>query len=150
MPYEILNKKFRSGQKNIDREVSRVQQASSEVEECLQDQKSPSVQQVSLALDNMVEKLCFLKRKVINVLSVINRSVCLLALLCRSHILCTVRLKTWWAWWVWKPKIRSLRSYLRVYSYIVLKLCPDHTLKTSMQRTTKLGQLMHLIAEHCW
>lgn len=72
MPYEILNKKFRSGQKNIDREVSRVQQASSEVEECLQDQKSPSVQQVSLALDNMVEKLCFLKRKVINVLSIIN------------------------------------------------------------------------------
>ncbi|XP_048744927.1 E3 ubiquitin-protein transferase MAEA-like isoform X1 [Ostrea edulis] len=63
VPYEILNKKFRSGQKNIDREVSHVQQASGEVEECLQDQNSPSIQQVSLALDNMVEKLCFLKRK---------------------------------------------------------------------------------------
>ena len=64
VPYEILNKKFRSGQKNIDREVSHVQQASSEVEQCMQDQKAPSVQHVSLVLDNMVEKLCFLKRKV--------------------------------------------------------------------------------------
>ena len=63
MPYEILNKKFRAAQKTVDREVSHVQLAGSDVEACLQ-QKSPTIGDVSKAIDNMVEKLCLLKRKV--------------------------------------------------------------------------------------
>lgn len=37
VPYEILNKKFRTAQKTLDREVSHVQQGVNELEKCLQE-----------------------------------------------------------------------------------------------------------------
>ena len=62
MPYEILNKKFRLAQKNIDREVSHVTSAANELDKCLQ--KSSTVGEVTTVLNGMVEKLSLLKRKV--------------------------------------------------------------------------------------
>ncbi|KAL5022038.1 hypothetical protein ScPMuIL_001193 [Solemya velum] len=62
VPYELLNKKFRSAQKNIDREVSKVQGAGNDLETCLQ-QNTVTVGEVTKALDSVVEKLTFLKRK---------------------------------------------------------------------------------------
>jgi macrophage erythroblast attacher len=35
VPYEILNKKFRAAQKNIDREVSHVQAHTNDLESCI-------------------------------------------------------------------------------------------------------------------
>lgn len=64
MPYEILNKKFRLAQKNIDREVQRVQAATSELEKCLQ--RSATIAEVTQVLDGMTEKLMMMKRKVIH------------------------------------------------------------------------------------
>lgn len=64
VPYEILNKKFRVAQKNIDREVTRVQSSAEELEKCLLG--SPSSSEVSTVLGGMVEKLTILKRKVAN------------------------------------------------------------------------------------
>ncbi|XP_052098641.1 E3 ubiquitin-protein transferase MAEA-like [Mytilus californianus] len=61
VPYEILNKKFRSAQKTIDREISHVHTASSDIESCLEEKKK--IKDVSRVIDNMVEKLCLLKRK---------------------------------------------------------------------------------------
>ena len=63
VPYELLNKKFRSAQKTIDREVSKAQSAGSDLEACLQNQ-DVTIGEVTKVLDNMVEKLKFLKRKV--------------------------------------------------------------------------------------
>ncbi len=62
VPYEILNKKFRQAQKNIDREVSHVTSAATELDNCLQ--KSCTVGEVNGVLNGMVEKLSLLKRKV--------------------------------------------------------------------------------------
>ena len=62
MPYEILNKKFRTAQKNVDREISHVSTVTNELEKCLQ--QSPIVGEVSKVLDGVVEKLSLLKRKV--------------------------------------------------------------------------------------
>ena len=62
MPYEILNKKFRLAQKNIDREVSHVTSAANDLDKCLQ--KSSTVGEVTTVLNGMVEKLSLLKRKV--------------------------------------------------------------------------------------
>ncbi|XP_059489657.1 E3 ubiquitin-protein transferase MAEA isoform X2 [Neocloeon triangulifer] len=62
VPYEILNKKFRAAQKQLDREVSHVQVATSELEKGL---KSENVdpQEISRILGGMVERLQVLKRK---------------------------------------------------------------------------------------
>lgn len=65
MPYELLNKKFRTAQKAIDREISKVQGAGGELEECLQ-KPQVTIGEVTKALDSMVEKLKLLKRKVRN------------------------------------------------------------------------------------
>ncbi|XP_050399540.1 E3 ubiquitin-protein transferase MAEA [Patella vulgata] len=62
VPYEVLNKRFRAAQKNIDREVSHVQNAGNDFEKCLQ-KSSVSVGEVTQAIGNMVEKLSILKRK---------------------------------------------------------------------------------------
>ncbi|ESO95172.1 hypothetical protein LOTGIDRAFT_117625 [Lottia gigantea] len=62
VPYEVLNKKFRTAQKNIDREVSHVQSSGNEFEKCLQ-KPTVSVGDVTQAIGNMVEKLTILKRK---------------------------------------------------------------------------------------
>lgn len=61
VPYEILNKRFRLAQKNIDREVQRVQAATSELEKCLQ--RSATIAEVTQVLDGMTEKLMMMKRK---------------------------------------------------------------------------------------
>ena len=63
VPYELLNKKFRAAQKCIDREVTKVQGAGTDLETCLQ-QPEMVISEVTEALDNMVEKLKMLKRKV--------------------------------------------------------------------------------------
>ena len=63
MPYEVLNKRFRSAQKNIDREVSHVQATMSDMDKCLQNQPV-TVREMSKVLDGVVEKLNILKRKV--------------------------------------------------------------------------------------
>ena len=65
VPYEILNKKFRLAQKNIDREVSHVQNATNDLDKCLQ--RTTTVGEVTNVLNGMVEKLSLLKRKVRNV-----------------------------------------------------------------------------------
>jgi macrophage erythroblast attacher len=63
VPYELLNKKFRSAQKTIDREISKVHAAGGELGSCLQ-KPEVTIGEVTKALDNMVEKLKLLKRKV--------------------------------------------------------------------------------------
>lgn len=63
VPYELLNKKFRSAQKQIDREVAHVTSAVSELERGL---SSNSIQATDITklLGGMVQKLQVLKRKV--------------------------------------------------------------------------------------
>ena len=67
MPYELLNKKFRIAQKNVDREVAQVQSSASQLENRLQ--RSATIGDVSRVLNGMVERLTIMKRKVITVLS---------------------------------------------------------------------------------
>lgn len=63
VPYEVLNKKFRAAQKNIDREIAHVQTAANDLEKCFHSGRV-TVGEVSTALDTVVEKLSLLKRKV--------------------------------------------------------------------------------------
>lgn len=63
MPYEILNKKFRAAQKQLDREVSHVQTAALDVERGISSD-SCSAADINKLLGGMVEKLQVLKRKV--------------------------------------------------------------------------------------
>ncbi|KFM83088.1 Macrophage erythroblast attacher, partial [Stegodyphus mimosarum] len=65
VPYEVLNKKFRTAQKTIDREVSHVQNAASELEKGLL-KKSPVVGEINALLGGVVEKLNILKRKLVS------------------------------------------------------------------------------------
>ena len=63
VPYEVLNKKFRAGQKTVDREVSHVQNSISELEKSLF--KTPvQVDQICSLIGVTVEKLQTMKRKV--------------------------------------------------------------------------------------
>lgn len=57
VPYEILNKKYRVSQKNIDREVSHLNQSVNELK------KSPTISIVNKALDDVVKGLNVVKRK---------------------------------------------------------------------------------------
>ena len=59
----MLNKKFRIAQKTIDREVSHIQNMTSELEKLLET-TGVTVGQVSTVLDGLQEKLGHLKRKV--------------------------------------------------------------------------------------
>ena len=61
MPYELLNKKFRTAQKNIDREIAHTQQSATELEKYL---SAGNMGDVKRALNGVVEKLTYLKRKV--------------------------------------------------------------------------------------
>lgn len=61
MPYEILNKKFRTTQKTLDREVSHVQQTTSELEKSLG--RNAPAKEITKILGGMVDKLQVLKRK---------------------------------------------------------------------------------------
>lgn len=63
MPYELLNKKFRAAQKQLDREVSHVQAAALELERGLS-ADTVGAGEISRILGGMVEKLQVLKRKV--------------------------------------------------------------------------------------
>ncbi|GFR32148.1 e3 ubiquitin-protein transferase MAEA [Trichonephila clavata] len=65
VPYEVLNKKFRTAQKTVDREVSHVQNAASELEKGLL-KKSPTVGEINTLLGGVVEKLNVLKRKLVS------------------------------------------------------------------------------------
>lgn len=62
VPYELLNKKFRAAQKQLDREVSHVQAAALELERGLAADKV-GAGEISRLLGGMVEKLQVLKRK---------------------------------------------------------------------------------------
>ncbi|XP_073969759.1 E3 ubiquitin-protein transferase Katazuke [Rhodnius prolixus] len=62
VPYEILNKKFRAAQKQLDREVSHVQAAALEVEKGLLTEKC-GAEEINKLLGGMVDKLQVLKRK---------------------------------------------------------------------------------------
>lgn len=61
VPYEILNKRFRTAQKTLDREVNQVQNATSEVEKSLK--AGSSVGEIRRLLGGVVERLQVLKRK---------------------------------------------------------------------------------------
>lgn len=62
VPYEILNKKFRIAQKTLDRELSHIQTAASELETELA-QAGTTAGSISRLLGGVVEKLQVLKRK---------------------------------------------------------------------------------------
>ena len=64
VPYEVLNKKFRTAQKIIDREVSHVLAANSDLSNVVKKQ-SVKVSDMTGVLDGVIEKLQVLKRKVI-------------------------------------------------------------------------------------
>lgn len=66
MPYEILNKKFRTAQKTIDREVANVLGGSNEILQCSSDPSNQSIESVTNFLGGVVQKLTALKRKVLN------------------------------------------------------------------------------------
>lgn len=63
VPYEILNKKFRTAQKALDREVSHVQQGVNEMEKTLSSDSEVKAKDITNLLGGMVEKLQVLKRK---------------------------------------------------------------------------------------
>ena len=63
VPYEVLNKKFRTAQKIIDREVSHVLTANSDLSNIVEKQ-SVKVSDVTGILDGVIDKLQVLKRKV--------------------------------------------------------------------------------------
>ena len=65
MPYEILNKKFRTAQKTIDREIANVLGGSSEILQCSSDPRNESIDSVTDFLGGVVQKLTALKRKVL-------------------------------------------------------------------------------------
>ncbi|CAB3988064.1 macrophage erythroblast attacher-like [Paramuricea clavata] len=62
VPYEVLNKKFRTAQKIIDREVSHVLAANSDLSNVVKKQ-SVKVSDMTGILDGVIEKLQVLKRK---------------------------------------------------------------------------------------
>ena len=64
MPYELLNKKFRSAQKTLDREVSHVQSAANELEKGLTENGiAVPTGEISRLLGGVVARLQVLKRK---------------------------------------------------------------------------------------
>jgi len=67
VPYEILNKKFRSAQKAIDREVSYVVNVTNELTTTLNKQPVKA-NEVAGMLDGVVQKIQALKRKVASTL----------------------------------------------------------------------------------
>ena len=63
VPYELLNKKFRAGQKAVDREVNQVSSACSDLMSVL-GQPTSTMGQVGNLLEVMDQRLLSLKRKV--------------------------------------------------------------------------------------
>ncbi|RZC34312.1 macrophage erythroblast attacher [Asbolus verrucosus] len=62
VPYEILNKKYRTAQKTFDREASHVTQAADKIEETISS-SNVKARDITSLLGGMVEKLQVLKRK---------------------------------------------------------------------------------------
>lgn len=56
VPYEILNKKFRTTQKVLDREVSHITQAANEIEKAV-NEDDVKAKDITMLLGGMVEKL---------------------------------------------------------------------------------------------
>ena len=78
VPYEVLNKKFRTAQKIIDREVSHVLAANSDLSNIVKKQ-SVNVSEVTGILDGVIDKLQVLKRKVVLILSIAcQKALCLI------------------------------------------------------------------------
>lgn len=71
MPYELLNKKFRAGQKAVDREVNQVTSVCSDLIGIL-GQPTTTAGEVEALLEVMDHRLLSLKRKVRRVLKLIN------------------------------------------------------------------------------
>ncbi|KAF7490451.1 E3 ubiquitin-protein transferase MAEA [Sarcoptes scabiei] len=72
VPYEILNKKFRLAQKNIDREVSHVQSTIQELETIVEQSKEDetvTIGKINELLVGVVNKLTVLKRKSVESIS---------------------------------------------------------------------------------
>lgn len=65
VPYEVLNKKFRTAQKTIDREVSHVQTATAELERILA-QKNPAIGDINHCITAVFDKLTVMKRKIVS------------------------------------------------------------------------------------
>ena len=65
VPYEVLNKKFRAGQKTFDREVNHVQTSITELERTLF-HNPVQVNQICSLIGVTVEKLQTMKRKVVH------------------------------------------------------------------------------------
>ena len=63
VPYELLNKKFRTIQKAFDREISQVSNAGGELSACVSSSSGASFQEVSGQLDGVAQRLSTLKRK---------------------------------------------------------------------------------------
>lgn len=64
VPYEVLNKKFRVAQKNLDRELDQIQHSSRDVENLITKTKTlPTVDEVGALVGNVVERIQILKRK---------------------------------------------------------------------------------------
>ena len=64
VPYEVLNKKFRLAQKNIDREVQKIQAALKDIEKCINSSEPEKDIEITQALEGVTEKLLIMKRKV--------------------------------------------------------------------------------------
>ncbi|XP_017470275.1 PREDICTED: macrophage erythroblast attacher isoform X1 [Rhagoletis zephyria] len=64
VPYEVLNKKFRAAQKNLDRELDQIQNVSRDAEIILsKNPVLPSVIEVNRLVESVVQRLQILKRK---------------------------------------------------------------------------------------
>ncbi len=63
VPYELLNKKFRSIQKTLDRDVTQVINSGSELSQCVTGPAGASFEVVSGYLKTMEQRVMTLKRK---------------------------------------------------------------------------------------
>lgn len=81
VPYEILNKRFRSAQKTIDREFHGVAGALTDLERCIESGDATAGTVVSL-LDGVVAKLNSMKRKAVDAIELEEQS----ARLCKRRV----------------------------------------------------------------
>lgn len=63
VPYELLNKRFRSAQKTFDREFHSLASALNEIEKCMESGNATNGS-MAVMLDGVAEKLSSMKRKV--------------------------------------------------------------------------------------
>ncbi|CAD6995404.1 unnamed protein product, partial [Ceratitis capitata] len=64
VPYEVLNKKFRISQKNVDREMDQIHNITKDVEKIVGGKSIlPTVTDVGTLVENVVQRIHVLKRK---------------------------------------------------------------------------------------